>query len=267
MADATCLFYVRKRAKLASKGVWGPIAMNLAGSAKVRIPTGRVALRTATYLLEFLIVAVTYFGLTVSLYLVPTINAVATPLWPPTGFALALVLLRGDRIVPALLAGYGAFHLTVGSSLVSSAAGGIGTLIASMAGARLLNTWSDGRMTFASPIAIAKFTTVSFVPTALLSSCIAVGSLVIENGDATAVDAARWIKWWLADAASIFLVTPLVVLWATTSRQDVTHWRLLETLAIIVSSVAIGGLAFGPVIDLGDGLNHLSLNRELLGFA
>src|SRR5262245_50079643 len=88
----------------------GPIAMNLAGSAKVRIPTGRVALRTATYLLEFLIVAVTYFGLTVSLYLVPTINAVATPLWPPTGFALALVLLRGDRIVPALLAGYGAFH-------------------------------------------------------------------------------------------------------------------------------------------------------------
>src|SRR5262249_12282027 len=158
---------------------------------------------------------------------------------------------------PALLAGACAFHVMVGSSFISSTVAGIGTLIASMAGARLLNDWSNGRMTFASPVATVKFTAVAFVPTALLSSSISVGSLVIENGDIAALDAAHWVKWWLADAASIVLVTPLILLWATTARQDLTHWRLLETLAIIVLSVAIGGLAFGPAIDLGGGFNHL----------
>ena len=240
--------------------------MNIAGFVKAIIPAGRDQLRTATYLLESLILAVTYFGLTASLYLLPAINAVATPLWPPSGFALSLVLLRGDRIVPALLAGYCAFHVMVGSSFLSSAVAGLGTLIASMAGARLLNYWSNGHMPFASPIGIAKFTTVAFFPTALLSSFIAVGSLVIEHGDAAAIDAAHWLKWWLADAASMFLVTPLILLWATASRQDLTRWRLLETLAIIVASVAIGGLAFGPVIELAGGSHQLNLNRELLGF-
>ena len=120
--------------------------MNIAGSAKAIIPAGRDALRAATYLLEFLILAVTYFGLTAALSLLPSINVVATPLWPPSGFALSLVLLRGERIIPALLAGICAFHVMVGSSFISSAVAGIGTLIASMAGARLLNIWSDGRM-------------------------------------------------------------------------------------------------------------------------
>jgi PAS domain S-box-containing protein len=249
-----------------SAGVWGHLPMNIAGSAKAIIPAGRDALRAANYLLEFLILAVTYFGLTAALSLLPSINVVATPLWPPSGFALSLVLLRGERIIPALLAGICAFHVMVGSSFISSAVAGIGTLIASMAGARLLNTWSDGRMTFASPVAIAKFTAVAFVPTAVLSSCFAVGSLAIENGDTAAIDLAHWIKWWLADAASILLVTPLILLWATTSRQDLTHRRLLETFAIIVAAVAIGGLAFGPAVDLGGGFNHLNLNREFLGF-
>jgi MASE1 protein len=45
-----------------------------------------------------------------------TINPAATPLWPPTGFALALVLLRGYRIWPAILVGSLSSHLMDGRS-------------------------------------------------------------------------------------------------------------------------------------------------------
>src|SRR5215813_9728660 len=49
----------------------------------------------ATYFSDLLIVAAIYIGFAESARLLPAIGLAATPLWPPTGFALALVLLRG----------------------------------------------------------------------------------------------------------------------------------------------------------------------------
>jgi len=73
------------------------------GKAKIfNFGSGRSA---ATYWVELLIVAAIYIGLAESARLLPAINPAVTPLWPPSGFALALVLLRGYRIWPAILVG------------------------------------------------------------------------------------------------------------------------------------------------------------------
>jgi len=58
----------------------------------------------ASYLIELSIIAASYVALAESALLLPAINPSATPLWPPTGFALALVLVRGYRIWPAIFA-------------------------------------------------------------------------------------------------------------------------------------------------------------------
>src|SRR5207249_1630501 len=57
----------------------------------------------ATYLVVLSIVAASYVGLAEAALLLPAINPAVTALWPPTGFALALVLLRGYRICPSIL--------------------------------------------------------------------------------------------------------------------------------------------------------------------
>src|SRR6059036_3373146 len=72
----------------------------------------------AIYLVELLIVATIYIGFSGLARLLPAINPVATPLWPPTGFALALVLLRGYRIWPAILVGSLSPYLMGGRSLL-----------------------------------------------------------------------------------------------------------------------------------------------------
>src|SRR5580704_17462330 len=58
-------------------------------------------LQAVAYILELFAIAGAYFGLAVSGLLMPWINPTATPLWPPTGLALALMLIRGYRIWPA----------------------------------------------------------------------------------------------------------------------------------------------------------------------
>src|SRR5258708_29505596 len=79
--------------------------MERARFGKARISAFGSARSAATYLIELSIVAASYIGLAEFALWLPAINPAATPLWPPTGFALALVLLRGYRIWPAILVG------------------------------------------------------------------------------------------------------------------------------------------------------------------
>ena len=107
-----------------------------------------VALRycSASYLLELAIIAASYFGIAKTALLVPAINATAMPLWPPTGVALSVILLRGDRVWPAILIG-SIFASAISSSptaFLESASSAIATTVAALAGAWLINRWSQG---------------------------------------------------------------------------------------------------------------------------
>src|SRR5213076_1502004 len=123
--------------------------MERAWFGKAEISAFGSARSAAIYLIELSIVAAGYIGLAGSALLLPAINPAATPLWPPTGFALALVLLRGYRIWPAILVGsLSPYLLTAGRSLLELGSVGISTLLAAFAGTWLISRWSNGRQTF-----------------------------------------------------------------------------------------------------------------------
>src|SRR5690349_1103600 len=123
----------------------------------------------ATYLIELSLIAASYIALAESALLLPATNPSATPLWPPTGFALALVLLRGYRIWPAILVGSLSPYLMAGRSLLESASVGISTLLAAFAGSWLISRWSNASQAFATPSNIGKFAIISFAPTTMIS--------------------------------------------------------------------------------------------------
>ena len=204
--------------------------------------------KAATYALELIAVAVAYFGLAVSGSLIPWINPTATPLWPPTGLALALVLLRGYRIWPAIFVG--AFFATlVGSGSLSEAACiALGTPVAALAGAWLINRWSHGRDTFATPPGVAKFALIAFAPTAMISATAAIAGLVLANDAGLASPVAKWTARWLADAGGTLIIAPVIVLWATKPSRAFWRWSPLETAAVIFVTAAIGVAAFSPQV-------------------
>src|SRR6266702_4932683 len=135
----------------------------------------------ATYLVELSIVAASYIGLAESALLLPAINPAATPLWPPTGFALALVLLRGYRIWPAILVGSLSPVLIAGRSPLELGSVGITTLLAAFAGTWLIGRWSNGHHTLWTPSSIAKFAIISFAPTTMISSTIALAGFILAD--------------------------------------------------------------------------------------
>ena len=127
-------------------------------------------------LVGFAYFALAYLGLRLA-----SINPSATPIWPPTGFAIAAILLWGPRIAPAIfIAAFLINQLTAGSIFTSLAIACGNTLEAVIAG-YLVRHWAQGEQVFDTPLGVMKFTLISLAAT-LVSATIGVSSL-----------AARWL--------------------------------------------------------------------------
>ncbi|WP_076863402.1 MASE1 domain-containing protein [Bradyrhizobium mercantei] len=224
----------------------------------------------ATYSAEILIVAVIYGGLAESAQFLPAINPTGTPLWPPTGLALALVLLRGYRIWPAILLGaLSPYLMAADRSLLALGAAGIGSLLAASAGAWMIGRWSNGRRTFATPLGVAKFAIICFAPTAIISSTIALAGFTLVNESSLSDSVVTGLSWWHADAAGALVIAPVIVLWATMRLGGSSRWKLLESIAVTALAAIIGMVAYSPLIGsnlISAGLDVSLPHRGLLGF-
>jgi PAS domain S-box-containing protein len=222
----------------------------------------------AGYLVELLIVATIYIGFAESARLLPAIGPAATPLWPPTGFALALVLLRGYRIWPAILVG-SVSHLMANQSVLEFGTVGISTLLAAVAGAWLIYRGSNGHQTFGNPSTVAKFAIISFAPTTMISSTIVFAGFILANKPSFPDSFVTWLTWWLADAALTLVIAPVIVLWATMPLRRSSKRDLLESVAVSILVSTIGIVAYSPLIGsdlVSDDLNVLLPYRSFLGF-
>ena len=206
----------------------------------------------ATYALELMIAAACYVGLAATPLILPSLNPTDTPLWPPTGFALALFLLSGPRMWPAILLGSFSFSAIATRSLISPGFAAAGTALAGFAGAWLIDRWSHGSKTFETPLGVAKFAIVVFVPTALIGAAVALGGAMLA-GDVDVNNTAAWLaigtSWWLADVTASLIIVPVVVLWAFGDWRTMERWNLAETIAIFLLAAGAAFLAFGPPVE------------------
>ena len=102
---------------------------------------GRYALALAT-------VAAAYFLLAKLGLQLASINPSTSPIWPPTGVALAAVLLGGLRIWPAILVGAFAANATTAGTLETSAFIAVGNTLEGVVGGYLIASWCGGHQAF-----------------------------------------------------------------------------------------------------------------------
>jgi signal transduction histidine kinase/CheY-like chemotaxis protein len=215
--------------------------------------------RGSAYAIELLAIGLLYLAIAKIGLAVASIHPSASPIWPPTGLALAAVMLRGYRVWPAIFLAAWLANATTAGSVYTSSAIALGNTLESLVGGYLISRWSDGLRTFDSPAGVARFALIALIAATPISATVGVGSLALAGYADGAGIASTWLTWWLGDLAGALVITPVIVLWAQSSSVARQREDLLETGAVIAAAIAVGLLAFSPLIDQ-------TPSRDPLGF-
>jgi PAS domain S-box-containing protein len=190
------------------------------------------------------------FGLSLAI-----VNASATPVWPPTGIALAAFLLFGSRVWPAVLVGAFLVNITTTGSIATSIGIAVGNTLEGRLGADLVSLFANGRGAFDRARDVFKFFVLAGFFATTVSATIGVTSLTLA-GYASWIDYGPiWFTWWLGDAVGALVVGPIVILWSAPSTVPWTRTRMLEAAGLLAAMIALGVLVFSGTS--GDALTFL----------
>src|SRR5262245_47537421 len=205
--------------------------------------------RRVTYVVELTSVVVIYVALAKLSLGLASIHPSATPIWPPTGFALGIVLLLGYRISPAIFLGALIANVTTAGSISTSLAIAVGNALESLVGAYLINRWSDGCSTFDTPGGVIRFALICFIPSTIISATLGVGSLSLAGYADWSDFRSIWTTWWIGDLAGALVITPAIVLWGEDPPRWLERRELFQSGLIYIATIAVGLVAFSPLLE------------------
>jgi len=141
------------------------------------------------------------------------VSGFASLVWPPTGIAIAVMLLYGRRYWPAVALGAFAVNLSSGAPLGSAVGMAIGNALEAVVASWLLMRDARFRFTLEDPRSVFSFVGLAAGLSTLISATIGATSLWL-GGVVTAQDyAATWTAWWVGDTFGALIVAPFLLVW------------------------------------------------------
>jgi len=173
-------------------------------------------------------------------FMVSAIDPIVSSVWPPSGVALAALLLMGPRFWPGITIGAIILNLTGTIAPISAIVIAVGNTLEA-----LLATWlltSVGfRLSLERLRDVFALVVLGAIASTPVSATVGVTVLALTRGP-DIPDWTIWTTWFSGDALGIVLVTPLILTWAAgpplrVSRRDVIEASVLATLVIACAVV------------------------------
>src|SRR5437870_1776897 len=172
------------------------------------------------------------------------LNASASPVWPPAGIALAVLLLMGYRTWPAIFLGAFLVNYTTAGNIATSLGIASGNTLEAVCGAFLINRFADGVRVFDRPQGVFKFALAAITST-LVSPTLGVTSLALGGFAKWTQYDAIWLTWWLGDTAGDLVIAPLVLLWGTGPKLRWNRQKAKEVGVLLLLLLLLGEIVFG----------------------
>jgi len=200
-----------------------------------------------SYLLRVAAIAAVYH---VSAQLGFTLAVVAeqvTTVWPPTGIALAAVVLLGPGVWPGILAGAFLANLATNEPAGVAAAIAAGNTLEALAAGWLLRRsgFDHGLERIRDVLALVALAAAG---STMVSATIGTVALCVSGMQPWSAFGPIWREWWLGDAMGDLLLAPALLTWASWRRVRWPPRRMLEAaaalgcLVLVVTGVFAGGL-------------------------
>jgi diguanylate cyclase (GGDEF)-like protein len=208
--------------------------------------------KQASALAQIGLVAAAYFlaaRLSLALAIPP---GYATAVWPPSGIALAAVLLAGARIWPGVWLGAALANFAIESSLASAVLIASGNTLEAMVAAALIRRHAGDPGSFARGEDVVRFVALCGL-SATIAASVAIAALALRHSLAWSEALRNWWTWWQGDATGMIIVAPLILSWAARGAAPWPARKKLEAagfgLLLVGAAVAIflgGAPHFAP---------------------
>ena len=167
----------------------------------------------------------------------------ATAIWPPSGIALAGILIYGYRVWPGIFLGSFCVNLSTAivagffsqslNSVIITLAISLGATLQAVAGAYLVRRFAGFPNSLTREKDVFLFLLFGGVLSALVNSTLSVSTLLVRGQITAANFPVNWATWWMGDVLGIFIFLPLVFAWMQPPSELWKHRRLVITLPII----------------------------------
>src|SRR6516162_580298 len=170
-----------------------------------------------------------------------------TAVWPPTGIALAAILLLGYRAWPGIALGAFLVNSTTNAPLATAAGIALGNTLEALLGAWLLRRLVGFDKALERVQDVFGLVVLAAGLSTMVSATIGATSLCLGGLKPWAAYPALWSVWWLGDALGNLVGAPLLLTWA---RWPLIAWRPRradEAGGMLLGLVAVSLLVFaGP---------------------
>jgi len=181
----------------------------------------------------------------------------ASAIWPPSGLALAALLLWGSRLWPGVFIGAFLVNITTEGNLFTTLAIAFGNTLEPFCAAWFVNQFANGAKFFKRARNTFNFVFLAALTSTSISATIGASSLTLGGYAPWERYAEIWLTWWLGDATGILLITPLLVIWLTEPYPQLKPYRILEASGLFVSLIAVGYVGF--LVETHPGFEYLAM--------
>jgi signal transduction histidine kinase len=174
---------------------------------------------------------------------------IATTVWPPTGIALAALILRGTQLWPAVALAAFAVNLPSGIPVWAAAIIAVGNTLEAVVGASLLRRFGfDRRMARVRDVLVL----VGFAALAstLISATFGVTATALAGLERTESYPVFWTVWWVGDAMGDLLIVPLICVWAWPWQLSRRPLRWLEALLLGGALTLVSMMVFRRMLSV-----------------
>lgn len=192
------------------------------------------------HLISILVVAAAYYGSAKLGLSLAFIHSNVSAVWPPSGLALAAVLLFGYRIWPGILLGAFLANAFTPVSLITAGAIAGGNTLEALTGGYLLHRVGFN-LGLKRVTDITKFVLVALVCT-VVSATIGNLALCLSHSASWPDFGSLWLTWWLGDAVGVIILTPFLLVWLGTTGHPIFPRRHLEAV-LVISLLAVASMA------------------------
>lgn len=165
-----------------------------------------------------------------------TYNASSSPLWPPSGLALAAVLIFGlVRVLPGIILGVCILAISSSAPLLTLFGLVASNLLEVILASMLLLALGKGQFKFKSPKDIFSFIIIAVLLAPFVSSTVAITFLYIGKMISIGSIPTIWVTFFIGNSLGILVFTPLILSLFEKNDRKINYGEAILLLLVITA--------------------------------